>query len=269
MIDLPSVNKTTNWNLYKGFDNISQSYPYRAFATGRRQSFLILLKTQNQDLDYLCGGASDGYRITFGLPNEWPQLWKRHFHVSLNEAALFKITPNVISTSLSIRDYDPNVRQCYFDTERELRFFKFYTQHNCELECFSNYSYSECGCVRFSMLSMNIHQQLLKELKVSIFKLNVSNFQGSKDMKICGPPKLHCILNAENSLYHSGAADLCNCLPSCETIGYDVEMSQNQFKFFNAVSRAKYYLPITFEKSVTNWREFIVKFDLIKMFFAF
>lgn len=44
-------------------------------------------------------------------------------------------------------------RQCFFDTERQLRFFKIYTQRNCELECLANFTVKTCGCAKFSMPS--------------------------------------------------------------------------------------------------------------------
>lgn len=46
-------------------------------------------------------------------------------------------------------------RQCYFDEERHLKFFKVYSETNCELECIANYTLSICGCVKFSMPRKN------------------------------------------------------------------------------------------------------------------
>lgn len=154
LINLPSVSKTSKWNPATGYDeNDSQLYPYRAFGTGKRESLAVYLETRKPDLDYMCGGSLDGFRVTFNQPNEWPQVWKRYFQMSVGKAGMFLITPNYISTSPNLRDFDPNVRQCYFDGQRALHFFKYYTKHNCELECLANYTLSECECVRFSMPS--------------------------------------------------------------------------------------------------------------------
>lgn len=149
------MEKQSNWIPEQGYVDFKngEPYPYRTFGTGKRDSLLVLLRTLDKEIDYLCGGATEGYKVTFHLPNEWPQMWKKQFQVSRGNAASFMITPNLIVTSPNIRDYDPNVRQCYFTAERSLRFFRFYTQHNCELECLSNYTLSECGCVQFAMPS--------------------------------------------------------------------------------------------------------------------
>ncbi len=44
-------------------------------------------------------------------------------------------------------------RQCYFETERHLTFFKAYTQRNCELECVAKNIIQKCKCSPFFMPS--------------------------------------------------------------------------------------------------------------------
>lgn len=41
----------------------------------------------------------------------------------------------------------------------KLRFYKNYTQANCEMECLSNYTKNECGCVKFSMPRENLRKK--------------------------------------------------------------------------------------------------------------
>lgn len=59
-------------------------------------------------------------------------------------------------------------RQCFFNNERYLRFFKLYTQANCELECLTNHTLKECSCVKFSMpskcFSLSIDYKLKRTL---------------------------------------------------------------------------------------------------------
>lgn len=149
---LPSVQKSSEWNSDLGYidQDDTNAFPYRAFGMGKRESFRAIMKFLNHDTDYLCGGAFDGFKVTFHLPNELPQIRRKFFQVGINQAAMFLVAPNVMETSPTLRNYAPAVRQCYFSSERKLRFFRHYTQHNCELECFSNNSLTECGCVHFS-----------------------------------------------------------------------------------------------------------------------
>lgn len=148
---LPSIPKPSKWNPDSGYSDQddTDAYPYRAFGTGKRESFQAVMKFLNHDNDYLCGGAFDGFKVTFHMPNELPQLGRKYYHVTDNQAAMFLVAPNVIETSPTLRDYAPAVRQCYFTMERKLQFFHHYTQQNCELECMSNFTLKECGCVLF------------------------------------------------------------------------------------------------------------------------
>lgn len=60
-------------------------------------------------------------------------------------------------------------RNCYFENERYLRYFRAYNQFNCELECWANVSLKYCGCVKFSMPSMKPQLHLSwKSNKISL-----------------------------------------------------------------------------------------------------
>lgn len=69
-----------------------------------------------------------GFLVTFHPPNELAQFSKNYFIVSPNRGVLFRVTPKLIYTSPDVHAYSPHVRHCYFDFERQLRFFKQYTQ---------------------------------------------------------------------------------------------------------------------------------------------
>lgn len=74
--------------------------------------------------------------------------------VAPSEIAEFSIKATQITTSDGLRGYEPSKRQCFFNSDRQLRFFKVYTQNNCEEECLANFTKQECGCARFFMPSM-------------------------------------------------------------------------------------------------------------------
>jgi D-serine dehydratase len=48
------------------------------------------------------------------------------------------IEPKMIVTAPELRNLPVSKRQCYFNNERYLRFFRYYTQNNCETECLAN-----------------------------------------------------------------------------------------------------------------------------------
>jgi hypothetical protein len=47
------------------------------------------------------------------------------------------ITPEIMQTDEDLRSFSPDHRNCYFEDERQLNYYKLYTQKNCEMECLS------------------------------------------------------------------------------------------------------------------------------------
>lgn len=153
-----------------------------------------------------------------------PQVSKHYLRVPLLEEVIISVKPNMMTTSESLRTYHPWARQCYFSNERHLRFFKIYTQRNCELECLSNYTLSRCGCVKFSL-------------------------PRTANTPICGSNRIDCYNEAEDELLQKFFKDgldktrvpddsECKCLPSCTSVAYDAEISQAKFDWigmFNAL----------------------------------
>lgn len=167
-----------HWNIQTGYDslnktNLTNVFPYRAFSTGKLSSFKVILKVINRNIDYLCTGPTQGFKIGIHSSYEVPQIWKRHFHVAPKQAANILISPTVIVASEGLRSYSPDVRQCFFDSERILKYYRIYTQQNCELECLSNFTLSKCGCVEFAMASELIFMQEAHFIiKIKVFSTN-------------------------------------------------------------------------------------------------
>lgn len=139
----------------------------------------------------------------------------------------------MITTSEGLRNYKPEQRKCFYQSERRLHFFKMYTQDNCEKECLANLTKTMCGCVKFSMPS--------KYAKYTKFNCNFIStficvcFIGDNATKICGAAKIKCYLNIQNILLYEDQSenidnksfhDKCNCWPACTSIKYDADISQ-------------------------------------------
>lgn len=158
--DKPNV---TNWNAEDGYSNNNdndtdrsylEDYPHRIFGAGHRTGLTASLHSYEQNGDKMCNNLM-GFKILVHSPADVPRLTQNFLLVPFNQEMLVAVKPNMISTSEGLRSYDPNRRGCYFKGERQLRFFKIYTQNNCELECLTNSTERRCGCVRFSFPSKN------------------------------------------------------------------------------------------------------------------
>ena len=209
------------WTLEDGYSTKDpETYPRRVLGPGARAGFNIVLKLTEPDLDYLCRGPVQGFKILLHTPGEIPRVSKQYFRVPLRQEVVVSVKPNMITTSSGLLDYAPDRRQCYFNKERDLKFFKVYTQSNCELECLANFTLNACGCVKFSMPRDN-------------------------KTRICSQSEIGCYDAAEDGLMiselkeslKSGSGENkrgktnCNCLPSCTSINYDAEISQADYEF--------------------------------------
>ena len=60
------------------------------------------------------------------------------------------LKPKIISSDESLRRLRPEIRNCYFKDERQLKYFKIYTKKNCLDECRSDLTFEICECVNFN-----------------------------------------------------------------------------------------------------------------------
>ncbi|XP_039448581.1 pickpocket protein 28-like [Culex pipiens pallens] len=174
--------------------------PRRASTSGKKTSLVVVLQTNQNDLDYLCGSCIQGYKVQLHAPTDYPSL-SNYIQVPLDQEVSVEVIPHLALTTNSIRHYSPDRRNCFFQEERKLRFFSVYSQANCELECLSNYTVKLCGCTRFSMPRARL-------------------------VPVCGVGAMRCYQMAEYSLLQM---DGCHCMPACSTLQYDAEISQADF----------------------------------------
>ena len=53
-------------------------------------------------------------------------------------------------TDTSLRALSPDQRQCFFQNERKLHFYEFYTDTNCKLDLRIRETMKQCKCVLFN-----------------------------------------------------------------------------------------------------------------------
>lgn len=201
----------SEWSAEKGYAPKSSlnTYPERVQVAGARAGLNIIIPMNMDDKDYMCRGPSQGFKVQLHAPGEIPRLSQQYFRLSLDQEIVLSVKPNMITTSRVLKSYEISRRMCYFQNERYLRFFKIYTQQNCELECLTNYTLAKCGCVKFSM-------------------------PRDSNTKMCGARNVLCYYLAEDELYNPYEGDPgqetgCDCLPACTSVSYDAETSQADF----------------------------------------
>lgn len=237
---------STNWTLQDGYKlDSSDTYPRRVNGPGESSGLFLMLKLDTRNIDYLCRGQVQGFKVILHTPNELPITTSNYFRVPLGQEVLVSVMPNVMTTSSGLKKYAPDRRVCYFDKERYLRFFKTYSKNNCELECLGNFTLSKCGCVKFSL-------------------------PRDENTKVCLQRDIECYLDAEKELSAENfetssnfiegkriAVPNCNCLPSCTSISYEADISQADYEF--ETREAVYEIPQDTYKNM--------KMSQLRMFF--
>lgn len=149
----------------------------------------------------------------FHPPDELPMMQEKHdvFGFAGKRRLEILISPSVIISDESLKSLQASDRSCYFKGERKLRFFKVYTRHNCEIECFSNYSLDLCKCVSFDIIR-------------------------DKTTKVCGITEkdIDCggnfLLTKYRIFYSRKGFASCSCLPTCKSVTYNFEVRETKLR---------------------------------------
>lgn len=141
----------------------------------------------------------DGILVIVHSPNELITQSSQRFYLRDFRDYEFFITPEVVTIADDLRAWPVEARNCFFDDERKLNYFKVYTKNNCEQECLSNAAYEKCGCVPFYLIRSPLQ-------------------------KICGFDQLNCFKNAEMR-FEIEMKGNCGCLNLCNDMKYKITVT--------------------------------------------
>lgn len=110
--------------------------------------------------------------------------------------------------------------------EKKLIYFKKYTRANCLLECLIKYNLENCGCVHFSLprkksdhvCNSTMEKCFLEAKKKMAYQKMIDGLEGSPT-------------NDNEGRYS------CKCHPSCTSLFYEGEISQDDIRYFSRSER--------------------------------
>jgi acid-sensing ion channel, other len=189
--------KKFQWNVEKGYEsNEFDIYPQRALANVD-YGLSVVLKNDFTDLDYICRGPVQGFKVHIHEPDDFPQISNEFFRVPLNYGILVAVKSEILKNNVNVGT------TCHTTESRQLELFEKYSQPNCEIECFSNFIFEKCECVSFLMIRKN-------------------------ETPICHQHQMKCLETARKeffTLFHSENEFPCDCKPSCNQIKYDTDIT--------------------------------------------
>ena len=222
---LSKYDKIPRWALDNGYEtNDLDTFPYPIISQ-QVDGLRIILRTNDVDMDYVCSGSNQGFKVFTHIPGDSVDQTGKHFFVPVKADVTVSMTATMTRTSENLLAYKPQQRKCYLSNERPLTFFKYYTKNLCNIECLTNYTMEVCGCVEFFMPHEN-------------------------ETKVCSYSQRNCTIDAKRKMMLSFNKEKsgdyeCGCMPSCTDIEYKSEVFQTEFDFKRLFDSYRYDLSDT------------------------
>jgi Amiloride-sensitive sodium channel len=155
--------------------------------------------------NFLCKPMRFLVHSPYEIPGSYEEIDYCHFYHGNDLEVL--ITPVIVKSDESLRSYPAEIRKCYFEDERKLRYFKKYTKKNCQAECFSNFTIQNnfTKCLEFHQIR-------------------------SRDDDVCD---YRYYDRLKKALYVYQINDLekdCSCMEACNYIEYSIEIISSKLE---------------------------------------
>ena len=192
-----------NWTLQNGYTtNERRTTPHRSILG---LSFKLFIAINETDLHDFCEVLKSSFRLYYHMPNEIGTRWHESYSANFDFHHELKMTAKKFQRHPALRKYPINLRQCYFEGEKKLQFFRTFTKAQCNFECLANFTLRRCGCVRFS-------------------------YPRTQTTPICDFNMTQCYLDANadwpkfDEMSNSTIMP-CDCYPPCSEIRYSIKNS--------------------------------------------
>ncbi|GJQ86100.1 hypothetical protein Trydic_g15256 [Trypoxylus dichotomus] len=207
--DFNNAKATSCYDDYKS--TCRDSYPYRT-TPGVEAGLQVFLTVPKDNLNP-CIDIWKGHKVLIHQPNELPSTKNNYFYIPLTESVTVALIPQVIVTDESLRSYTVEQRKCYYDDEKNLTHFKYYTQTNCEAECYLYATKLYWNCSDFYMPHISDATNICNGTISYTLRRSghhIKNHLANTSMNI--PDAIQNELDTVD--VPSEAREVCNCLPS-------------------------------------------------------
>ncbi|XP_013191452.2 pickpocket protein 28-like [Amyelois transitella] len=142
-----------SWNLDGGYPVNYPSdpniYPYRVMLAGEAFGLDVELFLNKSEHQFACDGNSLGFTVLIRSPTNHAYT-STVLRIPMDKMTTVEVSPITYKTDVGLRVLDPERRQCYFQNERKLEYFQFYTETNCKMDIFIRESVLQCNCSLFN-----------------------------------------------------------------------------------------------------------------------
>lgn len=216
----------TQWDLQEGFySKEPYIYPFRISGSGENGGLSLEIWRSVWEVRN-SSNYNKGFKLVVHLPSEIPRFDNQYYRLPLEKSATLILHPSMLVTE-GLTNHNHQIRQCFIDGEKKLRFFKTYTKSNCQLECIANYTRERCGCVHYAMprliqdyicdteISKNCCEDVKREMMTATMETSLKNSKSYDDLGIVA----------------------CDCLPPCTSLHYEAGISHDDIRTFTRSSK--------------------------------
>ncbi|XP_072945712.1 pickpocket protein 28-like [Epargyreus clarus] len=206
-----------DWDLDGGYPkNFPPDFnvrPWRIKSAGESHALNLELYLNSSEHQDGCDGNNFGFTLMVKSPADHVYT-TTVIRLPMNKMTSIEIVPTTHKTDSSLRALEPNLRQCYFQNERHLEHFLFYSGTNCKQDILINYTKRICNCIYYNWPRKNIFEPIctttadyncLNEVKDELMKQLMYSFYVDSD---------------EMSRREYGTNYGASCFPACNDILY-------------------------------------------------
>lgn len=146
--------------------------------------------------------CSPDFLLYIHKPNElpWDQTNRLRMQNKDVRELFVAVEPEIINSDEKLRSYSPKDRDCYFSDEFPLKYFRDYSKHNCEYECYINATEKKYKCLPDFM-------------------------PRSSETKVCSLSEIVILLQSIWQFENDKRSNDCNCLNDCNSINFNIRLS--------------------------------------------
>ncbi|XP_053965737.1 pickpocket protein 28 [Anastrepha ludens] len=190
-----------DWNPEDGYPKQlpPNFYPSTAAGTGVSMGLSLMLDAEIDD--YYCSTTNGpGFKIGMHSPIETTTIRETALILPIGYETRLRVDVVRTEATSTVRKLSRNERQCVFNGEEKLLYFRHYSSRSCVSECRTRFLYNQCKCLPYNLPSIY------------------------DKVTICNVTQTHCIHRAVNDWLLKSDGDeqsYCkHCLQSCFDLTY-------------------------------------------------
>jgi acid-sensing ion channel, other len=184
-----------------GVEVSTNDYPLKSSTRSGQGLKITIQRNPHFVLNQICTSPYFLVHSPYEYPGNFDETGMIEFDYAFDFEVL--ISPEIIKTDADLKSVDPMKRGCYFQGEKQLKYFNYYTRRNCESECLVD------------ALHKNVKINCTPYYMVRSDSMDFCDYRYEYDMKV----QIFLITQKRRSFY-----DDCGCLDACDSINYSFEI---------------------------------------------